>query len=248
MRYYHITTTTLNADTHNSCCCIHQNIMPKPRKQASVVTTIDKPPRNESERRRVVYVLVFMQTKSESAAKMASGLGKSAHARIVEMLRARGSLADAPRSGRAVEFTGAVMDKAYNMLAEDTEGFLTGHVLLEKLKRQGVIQSSADVDKFMYHLREYVESKGHKLIVNSTKTIFFITLKDVVKRVKFASSLLAELQQVPLAMLIFSDETTLEESPHPKGRCRTQTMQGCELISDALYAASRAVSHAQVLA
>ena len=193
--------------------------MPKPRKPSSVVTTIAKPPRNKSERRRAVYVLVFMQTMSASAAEMASGLGRCEHARIVEMLRARGSLADAPRSGRPVELNEKVMEKAYDMLADNKEGFLTGHVLLEKLKRQGVVQRSADVDKFMHHLREHVESKGHKLIVNSTKTIFFITLKDVVKRVKFASSLLAELQQVPLDMLIFSDETTLEESPHPKGKC-----------------------------
>lgn len=204
--------------------------MPKPKNRASVVTTIDKPPRNETERRRAVYVLVFMQTKSATAAQKASGLGKSEHARIVEMLRARGSLADAPRSGRPVEFTEEVMDKAYNMLAENSEGSLSGQALLEKLKNQRVVNSFADVDGFMHHLREHVESKGHKLIVNSTKTIFFITLKDVVERVKFASSLLAELQHLPLDMLIFSDETTLEESPHPKGRSWLQTMHGSEVI------------------
>jgi hypothetical protein len=110
------------------------------------------------------------------------------------------------------------MDRAYNVLAENREGFINGHALMEKLKNQRVVHSSAEVDTFMHRLREHVESKGHKLIVNSTKTIFFITLKDVVQRVKFAASMLQELQQLPLAMLIFSDETTLEESPHPKGR------------------------------
>ena len=134
------------------------------------------------------------------------------------MLNTRGTLADAPRSGRPVVFTEEIMEKAYNILAENSEGFLSGRALLRKLKGQKAVQSSAGVDVFMDHLRQHVESKGQKLIVNSTKTIFFITIDDVVQRVKFSSNLLPKLEHMPLDMIIFSDETTLEESPHPKGR------------------------------
>jgi hypothetical protein len=107
----------------------------------------------------------------------------------------------------------------------------------------------------MEHLRLHVEAKGHKLIVNSTKTIFYITINDVVQRVQYAQHMMDILKTQPLDMIIFADETTLEESPHPKGmtihidtHALWQLMHGMQCMTrHTFHAAKMSHAHASLL-
>jgi transposase len=182
-----------------------------------VVTEIQSFSGNTNERNRAVYLLVFLQTASDAMARKVSGLGQHAQSRLIQMLMERGSILDAPRSGRPREWTEDKLAKALDILKEEDRVFLTGRALLQIMVDKGYTEPSADVDHFMRRFREYVKSLGHKLTVNSTRTIFFLAVGDVIKRVKYASSMQVQLQHSPLEMVIFADETTLEESPHPKG-------------------------------
>ena len=172
----------------------------------------------ESQFWRARYLATYLKTHSRKKACEESGLSRHAWGRILKMLETRGSISDAPRSGRPSLYTRAVMDKAVQILVENGEELLTGQMLLEIMITLGLLPEKSDVVTFMRHLCDRVTSIGHKLVVNSTRTIFMLTAADVITRVKFAADMLAELEYQPLDMIIFIDETTLEEAPHPKGK------------------------------
>jgi hypothetical protein len=177
-------------------------------------------------------VYVLLQTRDVEQAKQLSGLGEHALQRLIERWGEAGTVQDRHRSGRPTAYGPEVMCKAYDTLVGYEEGFLTGGELLRMLTVQGAVRETVDKDNFMRHFRDYVKSRGHILIVNSTKTIFFLTINDVVDRVKFATSLLPEITDEQERMLIFVDETTLEKDPHPKGdMCKAASwcifMQAC---------------------
>jgi hypothetical protein len=172
---------------------------------------------SEHELKRAGFVYVLLQTRDVEQAKQLSGLGEHALQRLIERWGEAGTVKDRPRSGRPTAYGTEVMSKAYDTLVGYEEGFLTGGELLRMLTVQGAVRETVDPDNFMRHFREYVKSRGHILIVNSTKTIFFLTIHDVVDRVKFATRLLPQITEEKERMLIFVDETTLEKDPHPKG-------------------------------
>jgi hypothetical protein len=134
------------------------------------------------------------------------------------MLEEHGTILDAPRSGRPRLYTKALLGKAVEILVENKAELLTGHMLLELMVSMGLVRESVDVGTFMKKFRRFVTSIGLKLVVNNTNTIFLLTAQDIILRLKFAQHLKAELVHKPLEMVIFVDETTLEEAPHPKGK------------------------------
>lgn len=191
------------------------------------------------EQRRVAYVVAFFQTCSQAVARRVSGLGKHAHSRIIAMLVATGGLKGAERTGRPRTFPAVVLEAACCMLVENPFKFMTGKQLLSRLKEEGYVDQGASDRTFVPRLREYVLKQGHKLITNSTKTIFYITVNDAKAREQYARDMLEELQlEGRLRMMIFVDETQLEESPHPKGKmvCTTlhgnTCMPGCIIIGE----------------
>ena len=109
------------------------------------------------------------------------------------------------------------MEAAVEVLVDWEEGFPTGTLLVAKLVDMGVLQHVVDDGLLLQHLKRHVRKTGHILIVDSTKTVFFITAGDVVERVKFAHKMVVDLESQEEGMIIFVGETTLEESPHPKG-------------------------------
>jgi hypothetical protein len=183
----------------------------------SPLATVSNFDGNKDELARAKYILAFLQTGSRTFAKKASGLSAKAHGRIVKMFIQRGNALDCERRGRPELYTEAIMEAAYEMLVANEEDLVTGRQLQRMLCDEGVLQPSSDVDIFMKHLRQYVEGQGHRLITNSTKTTFFLAISDVGARLKYCKQMLEALHSSPLSALIFSDETTLEESPHPKG-------------------------------
>lgn len=124
---------------------------------------------------------------------------------------------DAPRSGRPSKYTDGVMRKAVDTLIASDQQLLTGSELRKKLIDAEVLDPHADRGAFMKHLRAYSERVGLNLQVNSTRTDFYLSDSDNDQRLRFAKQLQAHSLQLPWDMCIFTDEVTLEESPHPKG-------------------------------
>lgn len=175
----------------------------------------------EQERKRAIYVLVFLQTCDRKLAARESGLSTKCHNRIVAMFRDRGHIFEHERSGRPATYTEAMMEQAFDMLINYDEGYLTGTDLWRKLKEADVLHQESSIDPFMKCFHAYVKHKGLKLITNSMKTIFLLTKDDVRDRYSYAAQLLPRMTSAQLEMVIFVDETTMEECPHPKGKLCT---------------------------
>lgn len=77
----------------------------------------------------------------------------------------------------------------------------------------------------MKHLRQYITSQGQRLAINSIRSASYTPLRDVVGRLNYASVMMGLLANPEvLRSLIYVDEVTLEESPHPKGRHEMQAL------------------------
>jgi len=189
-----------------------------PKSGAGRLATVKAFDGNSEELKRAKYILAYLQMGSTSEARRASGLSRNAHDRIVKMFSQRGHAFDKQRPGRPLVYTDAIMEAAYERLTNTDSGPLSGRQLKTLLVNEGVISEASSHAAFMKHLRAYIEGQGHRLITNSVKTTFFITLTDVVDRLKYCRKMSALLKD-PGALdgLTFVDEVTLEESPHPKG-------------------------------
>jgi hypothetical protein len=111
------------------------------------------------------------------------------------------------------------MERAYEVLTNVNLGLVSGQELRGLLIAEGLLAPDADRHAFMEHLRQYIKSQGHRLITNSVKTTFFLTLTDVVDRLKYARMWDERLKSPgALGSIIFVDEVTYEEHPHPKGK------------------------------
>ena len=177
------------------------------------------------ELKRAKYLLVLLQTLSPAEARKASCLSAKAHNRLIKMFMEKGDAYDSPRSGRPQVYTPVIMEVAYEVLTGADSGPLTGRKLKARLVAEGVLHETSDEKRFMEHLREYITSQGRRLITNSMQTTFYITRTDVVDRLNYASVMMGLLANPEvLRSLIYVDEVTLEESPHPKGRHEMQAL------------------------
>lgn len=167
---------------------------------------------------RARYVLAFLQTSNKVYAASASGLSCHAHKRIIKGLAQNGHLGESARSGRPPLYTEDQLEAAYELLANQKYGKLTCVDLLRQLKADEKMHATAEPKRFLKHLHAFILKKGHRLITNCTKTTFFISDHDAMARVEYAKWWLTQLTTVPLSCLVFVDEITLEESPHPKGK------------------------------
>jgi hypothetical protein len=159
-----------------------------------------------------------LQTGDEQLAHLHSGAGPKMRRACVEMLAARGNLREADRSGRPTAYTDDILQRAYQTLLEWEEGFPTATSLVHRLIEEEVLAENADVATFLGHLKGHVKKFGYKLSPNSTQHIFFLKQTDYKDRVTFAHAMQTELETTALENVIFVDETTLEESPHPKSK------------------------------
>jgi hypothetical protein len=185
------------------------------------VRTVEAFDGTPEELKRAIYVTNFLQTGSRAEACKASGLKPRCHSRIVQMYVDRGHAFDSPRSGRPAVYTADMMEAAYDVLVNNEGSLLTGKQLQQKLVQEGLLHPNSDSGAFMSHLRQYIESQGHRLITNSTQTTFFLARSDVSARQAFVNTMMEELRSTSLESIIWADETILEECPHPKGTsCR----------------------------
>ena len=168
----------------------------------------------------VSWLQAFLKTKDEKHAAAVSGAGPTAKEVILRRLAANGSLEPRRATGRPPTYSDKVMERAVELLAEDPSAQLTLKDLLAKLVAEGSAPAGSEyTGNFSARFRQYCTA--HHLHVNTTSrsTKFMLATKDHKPRVEFCRAQLPLLKGAALANIWFSDETTIEESPHPKGTC-----------------------------
>ena len=165
---------------------------------------------------RAKYVAAYMQTDSKAYACRMSGLSANAHGRIIDMLCRNGNMQDSERSGRPTVYSEAVMEVAYDKVAGDTTGKMTGKSLVQLLKHEGLLHPTADVRRFLQHLKAYAAGQGNTLVTNYRKTTFFLSQRDISLRLAHAHNMLQLLEQGDLARTVFVDEVIVEQASHAK--------------------------------
>jgi len=176
--------------------------------------------------KRLEWVYHFLKTGSEGQANKLAMTGRGYRARLVRHIEATGSLDDKPRSGRPPEYSVPAMEEALRLLKAHEDDLLTMKDLHRLLVSKGILKERSTTKTFSQHFKSCVASLGHRLTVNSTSTLPFLRATDKPERVKYCKAMLAVLKYRPLEDFWFVDETTVEESPHPKGaqpHCRGHT-------------------------
>jgi hypothetical protein len=189
-----------------------------PSSAPRVITRIKNFQGTAAEHKRAVFALVFLQTRSVVKAARAAHSKPSLLKSIIGAIVDHGDIRERPRSGRPLSYTDEVLEEACRILADKEQCFLTGTTLMKVLVERGIWPKEVNVDLLLKHLKEYCRRTSRVLVVNSTKALFFLKDADAVARVSYATSLLQELEDQQLDNVIFVDETTHEESPHPKGK------------------------------
>jgi hypothetical protein len=171
-------------------------------------------------KQRLLYIIQFLKTGSRvRAAKAAGYRSHNDHRRVVDHLEKWGRLTEAPHNRPPAKFTNAVMEEAKEqLLACDHD--LTAEKLVGLLQQQGVLQAPTNCHNFLQHFEGYLGQQGLTLSKGDTSSIFRITEKTAEERFSFCHRnhpLLATTYK--LENMVVCDETTFEESPHPKGGC-----------------------------
>lgn len=171
-------------------------------------------------RQRLRYIIAFLKTASrEHAAKAAGYTSHNAHDRVVEHLEKWGRLTEAPHDRPPAKFTDAVMEEAKAQLVA-CEHNLTTEQLVGLLEQKGVLPAPTNCHNFLQHFEDYLGQQGLTLVKGDTSSIFRITEKTAEERFIFCSKNHPLLETTyKLENMVVCDETTFEESPHPKGRC-----------------------------
>lgn len=132
------------------------------------------------------------------------------------------SLLATASSGRPRTYTPEVCERAVELLGEaDAQGrHVTLLDLTFMLLEEGTLQGRVNRDQFSSRLRKYAAKKGYSLNTQSRRTIFLITENDHTLRRRFCSRwlVLYDENEIALRNTVFIDDTTAEESPHPKGQ------------------------------
>lgn len=172
---------------------------------------------NNRERARAEYVLAYLTTGDKKKAEEASGFPACRHQRIVDMWRERASIRDKPMQQPARKLPPLVLQQAFQRLKTSSEIF-NGPEYFSKLQEEGVIPQGCDKKWFFEKLKKHIASKGCTLQMSSTKSVFYLSEGDMQTRLKYCKGMLSQLIRDSLDHLMFADETTLEDAPHPKSR------------------------------
>lgn len=167
---------------------------------------------------RAKWVVAYLQTHNTAYAARVSGLSGHAKSRILDILCRNGHLGDTERSGRPPVYKVDMYEQAFMIVGSDATGKLTGKSLVKHLKQEGVLHQSADVRRFLQHFKAYVKEQGYTLLTNYRKTTFYLSPRDITHRLAWSNEQLQRLDLGYLENMVFEDEVTLEQCPHPKGQ------------------------------
>ena len=172
---------------------------------------------NKAESNRMAYALACAKMPVNKRAAKEAGLNVKAAARIARHIEATGTVADAPRSGRKPVYTPQVLEAAYRLSRELPGADCSGTALMETLVENRILEEGHNVRAFMRVFDQYVSKYHHKrLKTASTSSSFLLKEEDKPLRLEYAKKMLRLWPTDDSATLIFTDETTLEASPHPK--------------------------------
>lgn len=168
---------------------------------------------------RTKYIIAYMEGKSRAAAKRIAGVrGKNYHSQVLKHLKKHGSLAEAEHHRAPTKYTDAVLAEAMQELIDNQDTPMNAPEFVQFLEEKQILKAPTDCYRFTSALVAYVESQGCTLLTHDTATTFAIKEQSAEERVTVSKELLCLMDSsVPLENWIFEDETTIEESPHPKG-------------------------------
>lgn len=148
------------------------------------------------------------------------GLKRSAFEEGVGRMYKTGNLMPTNRQVSPSVYTPVVMKLAFDLLHEGTSlmNFLD---LFYKVREYGHLVEKGCVKRFRQAFKAWCLAQGTPLTVNSVGTVFYLPDSDIGCRLEYARYVLKLMQDtenpVNLDQLIFVDEVSLEECPHPKG-------------------------------
>lgn len=175
-------------------------------------------PLNLFERQRASLVIASLKHSLGYSAATFTTAAKRRLRTVLHMFEERGHCFDAPRSGRPTIYTDQILEAAVDKLLEFEDIYPTTSQLVEELQQSGVLHPHADHHTFITHLKEYVEARGHHLIMNYDRTTFVLLKQDTAARQAYCTYMEDLLAKHDLEDLVFVDETQLAAAPHPKGK------------------------------
>lgn len=177
------------------------------------------PPMTGQHRRRLLYIINYLKTSDPHAAAKASGLvGQHARERLAKHLEMYGTLEEAPHPSPPTKFTDDVLAAATDYLVDNQDRPIGTTEVVRYLEGAQYLEPPTNNYNFRVHWRDWLAEQGLTLTVGTAPMIFRIEPENMQKRMQWAQQMSRELGHgLQLADIIFVDETTFEESPHPKG-------------------------------
>jgi hypothetical protein len=172
----------------------------------------------KQEKQRLVYTIDYLEHGEKQKAAQVSGLtSRNAFTRIIGHLKKYGRFGEAVHERERLKFTDAAMQAAVDTLTDISSGYMNTQQLLQELQTQGILPAQTNATHFREALQQYLQERDMFLAVGKT-TIFRITDKNAKERVAFVRQYIPLLEKWGLENVVIVDETTIEESPHPKGK------------------------------
>jgi hypothetical protein len=170
------------------------------------------------QQQRLIYTIDYLEHASSEQAAAASGMrSHHAHKRTIEHLKKYGTFAEAAHERPRTKFTPDVMQQAVDILTELNSGYMNTQELLRVMHDDHILAAPTNPAHFRQALQEYLNERNMCLLVGRT-AIFRITDKNAQERLAFVERYIPQLPKWGLDNVVIVDETTVEESPHPKGK------------------------------
>jgi hypothetical protein len=173
----------------------------------------------KQQRERLLFTIRMLEIAGPFVAQVSLEHSHNYLPRLIEHLKTYGTFAEAEHHRGPTKFTDEVMAAAQQHLLDSADSALTTGDLVRALQQAGWLTAPTDSHNFLVRFKEYVAAQDLTLQVGATSTIFRITEESALERYSKAQALLRLVPtDAALQDFIFTDETTFEESPHPKGR------------------------------
>lgn len=183
------------------------------------IVTSHWPPMPAQERDRVAYMIHVLRGGAPAAVATALGHSHNYPPRVLKHLEQHGTFAEVQHHRAPVKFTSDVMAAAQQKLLDRADEPLTTGDLVQLLEHDGMLTPPTDHHNFLVHFKEHLAGQDLTLQVGATDMIFRITEESAAERCSVCDTLLKLAPtDAALEQFIFVDETTFEESPHPKGK------------------------------
>lgn len=176
----------------------------------------------EENRKAYLVELTKRATKpQQKEAALAAGINwtKNLNRTLVKRLEVRGDVRNAPHNRKCTVYTPELLQEALDVAA-NADGRITVEQLLSLLT--SLPAGHHDKQYFTQKLREFCNKQGLRFQAFSTDTKVFLQNDDFPKRVEYAKRMLSKLDSgdYQLGKLVFVDETSIQESAHPKCKCK----------------------------